>query len=211
LRFVWCELTSLCNLACRHCYADSGPYGNHGTMPGHIPQWGGLALRVLPLASHRQRLRGQPGGATLPSPAGAHGSGQRFRRSDLSEMLPRRWRLHSGPLRAHHHVLVPEEEQHHGSGPMTSPSAIDMAARLAKSGVIRSDAWRRAVERVPRHVLVPHFYGRQNGRFELVDAELVETGHWLPGPYTRGWGCDSRPSTKKMISRPTVSRLRGEP
>ncbi|HZU15506.1 MAG TPA: radical SAM/SPASM domain-containing protein [Candidatus Dormibacteraeota bacterium] len=32
LRFVWCELTSLCNLACRHCYADSGPYGNHGTM-----------------------------------------------------------------------------------------------------------------------------------------------------------------------------------
>jgi hypothetical protein len=27
-----CELTGLCNLACTHCYADSGPRGQHGSM-----------------------------------------------------------------------------------------------------------------------------------------------------------------------------------
>ncbi|HZU15505.1 MAG TPA: methyltransferase domain-containing protein [Candidatus Dormibacteraeota bacterium] len=59
-----------------------------------------------------------------------------------------------------------------------------MAARLAKSGVIRSDAWRRAVERVPRHVLVPRFYERQNGRFELIDgANEEQRERWLHAVY----------------------------
>ncbi|GAA1452931.1 hypothetical protein GCM10009602_57220 [Nocardiopsis tropica] len=32
LRFVWLEITGKCQLACTHCYADSGPEGTHGTM-----------------------------------------------------------------------------------------------------------------------------------------------------------------------------------
>lgn len=32
LRFVWLEVTGLCNEFCDHCYADSGPKGTHGTM-----------------------------------------------------------------------------------------------------------------------------------------------------------------------------------
>ncbi|WP_232832231.1 radical SAM/SPASM domain-containing protein [Nocardiopsis sp. FIRDI 009] len=32
LRFVWLEITGKCQLACTHCYADSGPDGTHGTM-----------------------------------------------------------------------------------------------------------------------------------------------------------------------------------
>ncbi|MGH3773242.1 MAG: radical SAM protein [Pseudonocardiaceae bacterium] len=30
--FLWCELTSRCQLSCQHCYAESGPSGTHGTM-----------------------------------------------------------------------------------------------------------------------------------------------------------------------------------
>ncbi|HEY3733220.1 MAG TPA: radical SAM/SPASM domain-containing protein [Streptosporangiaceae bacterium] len=32
LTFLWLEITGKCPLACRHCYADSGPAGTHGTM-----------------------------------------------------------------------------------------------------------------------------------------------------------------------------------
>lgn len=32
LSFVWLELTGRCQLACAHCYADSGPGGTHGSM-----------------------------------------------------------------------------------------------------------------------------------------------------------------------------------
>lgn len=39
--FLWCELTSRCQLNCRHCYAESGPSGTHGTM--HSDDW----VRVL--------------------------------------------------------------------------------------------------------------------------------------------------------------------
>ncbi len=30
--FLWLEITGKCQLACEHCYADSGPAGNHGSM-----------------------------------------------------------------------------------------------------------------------------------------------------------------------------------
>lgn len=30
LRFLWLEITGRCQLACAHCYADSGPTGTHG-------------------------------------------------------------------------------------------------------------------------------------------------------------------------------------
>jgi MoaA/NifB/PqqE/SkfB family radical SAM enzyme len=29
---IWAELTGKCQLACTHCYADSGPFGDHGKM-----------------------------------------------------------------------------------------------------------------------------------------------------------------------------------
>src|SRR6266567_7768494 len=41
LRFLWLEVTGRCQLRCRHCYADSGPYGGHGSMTA--ADW----LRVL--------------------------------------------------------------------------------------------------------------------------------------------------------------------
>jgi hypothetical protein len=31
-RFLWAELTGLCQLECRHCYASSSPAGTHGAM-----------------------------------------------------------------------------------------------------------------------------------------------------------------------------------
>jgi MoaA/NifB/PqqE/SkfB family radical SAM enzyme len=35
LSFVWLEITGKCQLACTHCYADSGPTGTDGAMqPG---------------------------------------------------------------------------------------------------------------------------------------------------------------------------------
>ena len=37
LRFLWLEITRRCQLSCEHCYADSGPMGNHGSMT--IAQW----------------------------------------------------------------------------------------------------------------------------------------------------------------------------
>lgn len=32
LHFMWAEITGSCQLACSHCYAESGPRGTHGTM-----------------------------------------------------------------------------------------------------------------------------------------------------------------------------------
>jgi MoaA/NifB/PqqE/SkfB family radical SAM enzyme len=32
LSFIWLEITGRCQLRCRHCYADSGPHGTHGSM-----------------------------------------------------------------------------------------------------------------------------------------------------------------------------------
>jgi MoaA/NifB/PqqE/SkfB family radical SAM enzyme len=32
IRFLWLEITGKCQLECVHCYADSGPDGDHGTM-----------------------------------------------------------------------------------------------------------------------------------------------------------------------------------
>jgi MoaA/NifB/PqqE/SkfB family radical SAM enzyme len=32
LSFLWLEITGRCQLVCRHCYAESGPWGTHGNM-----------------------------------------------------------------------------------------------------------------------------------------------------------------------------------
>ncbi|MBB5153113.1 MoaA/NifB/PqqE/SkfB family radical SAM enzyme [Saccharopolyspora phatthalungensis] len=32
ISFVWLEITGKCQLECTHCYAESGPTGDHGQM-----------------------------------------------------------------------------------------------------------------------------------------------------------------------------------
>lgn len=32
VEFMWLEITGKCQLTCVHCYADSGPQGDHGSM-----------------------------------------------------------------------------------------------------------------------------------------------------------------------------------
>lgn len=59
-----------------------------------------------------------------------------------------------------------------------------LAAALVERGDIRSEAWRQAVERVPRHVLVPFFYSRRDSGFELVDGSRPEQrDQWLETVY----------------------------
>lgn len=43
--FLWLEITGKCQLACEHCYADSGPTGSHGNTTG--ADW----MRVIDEAS----------------------------------------------------------------------------------------------------------------------------------------------------------------
>src|SRR5690606_26691820 len=35
ISFVWLEITGKCQLECTHCYAESGPSGDHGVMQLH--------------------------------------------------------------------------------------------------------------------------------------------------------------------------------
>lgn len=41
LGFVWLEITGRCQLACSHCYAESSPHGDHGSMT--VDDW----LRII--------------------------------------------------------------------------------------------------------------------------------------------------------------------
>jgi MoaA/NifB/PqqE/SkfB family radical SAM enzyme len=59
LQSIWLDLTNRCQLACTHCYADSGPTGTHGTMTGD--DW----VTVLDQAAaagvrHVQLIGGEP-------------------------------------------------------------------------------------------------------------------------------------------------------
>lgn len=52
LNFVWLEITGKCQLECTHCYADSGPRGDHGVMS--VDDWvrvvgecAGLGVRMV--------------------------------------------------------------------------------------------------------------------------------------------------------------------
>ncbi|MGV9311824.1 radical SAM protein [Streptomyces sp. NPDC003691] len=59
LKFAWLEVTGLCNEFCDHCYADSGPQGNHGTM---TPQnWQNVITQLADMgAADVQFIGGEP-------------------------------------------------------------------------------------------------------------------------------------------------------
>ncbi|QSB04889.1 radical SAM protein [Natronoglycomyces albus] len=59
LAFVWLEITGKCQLACTHCYADSGPDGTHGPM--RRDDWLGVIDQVADLgAGMVQFIGGEP-------------------------------------------------------------------------------------------------------------------------------------------------------
>lgn len=64
---------------------------------------------------------------------------------------------------------------------------LRMAAQLVEHGEITHPAWRQAVERVPRHLLVPRFYENlENGSWCLVDgADPDQRQRWLAAVYDR--------------------------
>lgn len=59
LRFAWLEITGKCQLACTHCYADSGPDGTHGRMDEQA--WGLVIHQLATLgAGAVQFIGGEP-------------------------------------------------------------------------------------------------------------------------------------------------------
>ncbi|MBB5075019.1 radical SAM/SPASM domain-containing protein [Nonomuraea endophytica] len=59
LDFVWAEITGKCQLACTHCYADSGPTGTHGVMTIH--DWLTAINQVVRLGARMiQLIGGEP-------------------------------------------------------------------------------------------------------------------------------------------------------
>ncbi|WP_020579913.1 ATP-grasp peptide maturase system methyltransferase [Actinopolymorpha alba] len=64
---------------------------------------------------------------------------------------------------------------------------LALADRLARSGDLRSPAWRAAVEAVPRHLFVPAFFRyRDDGSYlwEPVTAERCGAAAWLDAAYS---------------------------
>lgn len=59
LKFVWLEITGKCQLACTHCYAESGPTGGHGTMT--VDDWHGVIDQAADLGTGMvQFIGGEP-------------------------------------------------------------------------------------------------------------------------------------------------------
>lgn len=59
LGFVWLEITGRCQLECVHCYAESGPAGNHGTMT--VTDWERIIDECVDLGvSMVQFIGGEP-------------------------------------------------------------------------------------------------------------------------------------------------------
>ncbi|MFF4988245.1 radical SAM protein [Streptosporangium saharense] len=59
LRFLAAELTGKCQLACGHCYASSGPSGDHGTMT--VPDWKNVINQAVALGTRQvQFIGGEP-------------------------------------------------------------------------------------------------------------------------------------------------------
>lgn len=56
LDFIWLELTGRCNLTCAHCYASSGPHGDHGAMT--TTDWRRVTLEAAALGVRDVQLIG---------------------------------------------------------------------------------------------------------------------------------------------------------
>ncbi|MCS0639066.1 radical SAM protein [Streptomyces sp. LP05-1] len=59
LKFAWLEVTGLCNEFCDHCYADSGPKGDHGTMT--VQDWASVIDQLADMGTlDVQFIGGEP-------------------------------------------------------------------------------------------------------------------------------------------------------
>ncbi|MFD4537559.1 radical SAM protein [Kitasatospora sp. NPDC058397] len=59
LEFVWLEVTGFCNESCSHCYADSGPQGDHGIMTEL--DWRSVIDQIADMGgAHVQFIGGEP-------------------------------------------------------------------------------------------------------------------------------------------------------
>src|SRR5687767_12144819 len=59
MRFLWLEITGRCQLQCVHCYAESGPAGDHGSMT--TADWKRVIDQAAGLgAGHVQFIGGEP-------------------------------------------------------------------------------------------------------------------------------------------------------
>jgi hypothetical protein len=81
ITFLELEITGKCNLACSHCYAESGPRGTHGTMT--VDDW----KRVVNLATYVKGAVSM--NATLTVQGGSSASD------------PGSWTYYAGPVTEH--------------------------------------------------------------------------------------------------------------
>jgi methyltransferase of ATP-grasp peptide maturase system len=86
-----------------------------------------------------------------------------------------------------------------------------LADELVRAGHLKSAAWRRAFERVPRHVFVPRFFidREHDGRYESMDGgNPAQHAEWLAAVYlddTLVTQLDGKNGTPDPGSRPTSS------
>jgi hypothetical protein len=100
----------------------------------------------------------------------------------------------------------------------TPPWSRALANQLARAGVLRSEAWRRAVERVPRDLFLPRFYEGDCERgvgYRLVDGSNPDQRErWIAAVYDPGeslvTGYDPRslrPTGSATMPRTVVAML----
>lgn len=96
------------------------------------------------------------------------------------------------------------------------PLAAVLATRLVESGALKSDTWRRAFERVPRHVFVPRFYlrDRESPGYTLVTAadacwlsEVYDPAAALITGYDSRSGAPTSSSSAPEIMAPMLELL----
>jgi protein-L-isoaspartate O-methyltransferase len=100
----------------------------------------------------------------------------------------------------------------------TAPRSRALAHHLASTGVLRSRAWRRAVERVPRDLFVPRFHEGDCERgieYRLVDGtDPDQRERWITKVYDAGESLVTeydrrtlRPTTSATMPRIVVAML----